>query len=226
MINIDPEFNFDDICENVSLPGEKTILKRDQSILHIRWSLNNYYIESVFSKSLLPSYDPQGASAIDSFLDNLEPSLQEQYKGYITNSFDKDFVEKYYNTIKTMFKSVSQKNNMILIINYAVMFNQKSMSLYYGIFRELLQVLSEFPDACIYEYTNYSVNSECYSCIQIKTKMINNKLLYKAVNTYIHNGTIPKCDLNYTNQYITVDAYGKIYTESINTTKTKTILNY
>jgi hypothetical protein len=229
IINVDPAFRFIDIIDQIDkLCLDSTILKNTNNLLHIRINIGPNTIDIILSKSLLPTYDDQGARIIKNYATKInDTSLLDKIDKYTANSKDKQFVIDYYNIIASKIEKSILANHAVVIINYALKFNLSEKGLYFGFFSEFLDMLSRFPDVYIFEYSSFRIDTLIYKNTQLKPRVYPNCVKYRAFNTTLHTGILDKVDYKHNNCILSISDLGKIKIEYINNdNKIRLLINY
>lgn len=123
IINIDPEFNLEEIKNYFNTTFKISIVYSSISILH--FSIDR--VNMIFSKSKAPTYDMVGYNKVCNIIDKVESifkcntvqsDLIAQFK---PNELTRNIVDKYWSSINNI---IDNANN-VLIVNYIIYKNQK-----------------------------------------------------------------------------------------------------
>ena len=228
IVNVDPEFIFDDIVTQLTkrYPNLE-ITKKTNSLLHICININKSRIDLIFSRSLMPSYDPEGCKIIMDYAVQKNQSLLEDIKKFSTTKADRDFVIYYYNILENIIALSLKNNHIVIIINYALKFNLIEKGLYFGFFKEFLHMLSIFPKVHIFEYYSFKINTRIYANVELKSKKYGDVIKYRPFNSLLQTGDIDTLDPKFNNKIIVLDSQGKINIEYLNNdNKDRLLINY
>ena len=190
IINIDPTFIFSKLIEQLSSYDieKEHIITQTETILHFKKIINEKSFEIIFSKSLLPSYDYNSWNKINTFIDScsVPENIISLIRKYKPNEIDKLFVEEYYDNINRLCKESTDNKYTVIVVNYCVFANKPWTGKYFGMFRELLDKLSIYPNIHVYEYNSFKLDTREYSCIELKYFVKSGK--YRAINNCLHTG--------------------------------------
>tara|TARA_B100001093_G_C26846693_1_gene1023148 strand:- start:2949 stop:3887 length:939 start_codon:yes stop_codon:yes gene_type:complete len=227
VINIDPMFVFSEIIHQInSLFTNIDIIKKTDNLLHIQCNINDNVLSFVFSRSLLPSYDKNGCIIIKDYSEkkgNL--MLMDLINKYSACKNDKDFVDSYYNVIIKKLEDSKYNGHFVCVINYALKFNTTDRGIYFGFFKEFIDVLSRNDNISIFEFSSFKIDSVVYKNSLIKPLTTNNmQVQYKAFNTILHTGILSNMEEKHNNCVLGLSNSGKIELQYLNNDNKKQIL--
>ena len=227
VINIDPMFIFCDIISQMhSLFTNIDITKNTDNLLHINCNVNNNVVSFLFSKSLLPSYDKNGCTIIKNYSEKKgNTMLTDLVNKYSTCKNDKDFVDSYYDIIVKKLEKSQKNGHFVCVINYALKFNTSDRGIYFGFFKEFIDLLSKHDNITTFEFSSFGIDSVIYKNVFIKPLINKNmEVQYRAFNTILHTGILSNMEEKHNNCILGISSLGKIELQYLNNDNKKRIL--
>ena len=240
IINVDPSFIFSQVDKHFrnqikyieALDMVLTYKQLNDNLVIYTLGYNNITVTVIFCKTLMPMYDIEGWQDVINY--GYDKTIKDNLMLIKPCSFDKEFVEAFYNKIATLINKWNSVNDYTTVfINYSVTINMKSNGTNGKMFEfsnEFKKIMKNINNIHLFEYSNFGREKYDYSCIKLIYKEAfigsdQNKNCffgYRPFNIILHTGVINDMDIDiFTNYILIVEKSGSIGLTMLNEHETK-----